>query len=346
MNRDPLKLEGIYYSHPVPRDSAVLTLMGFVFDKVYFPGAYLPAAGFDLNDVEKEIERLQEWKDDYDTAQLIGVLTFLKHVPTLRGFCEFQGSTSDIFGDRKFSPEAIAQIYDAIHGPPREGWIPQISSGHSKVLPGSNESVAYRGEYHQLANAIYESARIGIPLINDVPGLPVFSDIASPINDSHALAGMLSVLCMHLVLPDLPVLSPPDLMEFRAETAGELRSFRGSMLGYAKELNNGLIEQGDPAEIEKHAKFFVDTEIAPRLDELRAMMQKRSSGWIRRSIFKIMPGVIAGYMTGGQYAALAALLTGGATHVHSELKSATGPSKEARTSGLYYLLKVENSARG
>jgi hypothetical protein len=345
MNRDPLSLNGIYYSHPVPRDLAILTLMGFVFDKVYFPGAYLPIAGFDPSEVEKEIERLRQWEGDYDTNQLIGVLRFLKHVPALQGFCEFQSSTSEIFGDPKFSPDVITKIYDAIHGPPREGWIPTISSGHSKGLPGSNESVAFRGEYHQLANAIYESSRIDVPLINDAPGLPVFSDIASPINDSRALAGMLSVLCMHLVLPDLPVLSPPDLMEFRAATAPELRAFRGSMLGYAKELNSGLIQQGDPKEIERHAQFFVDTEIAPRLDELRALMQKRNSGWIKRSICKIMPGVVAGYMTGGRYAALAALVTGGAAHVPSELKSATTSSREAKKSGLYYLLKVETKAK-
>lgn len=30
-------MEGIYYSHIVPRDTAILTLLGLVFDKVYFP---------------------------------------------------------------------------------------------------------------------------------------------------------------------------------------------------------------------------------------------------------------------------------------------------------------------
>ena len=33
-------MEGIYYSHVVPRGLPILTLMGLVFDKVHFTGAY------------------------------------------------------------------------------------------------------------------------------------------------------------------------------------------------------------------------------------------------------------------------------------------------------------------
>ena len=37
---DALKLETVYYSAPVPRDLPTLTVLGTVFDKVYFPGVY------------------------------------------------------------------------------------------------------------------------------------------------------------------------------------------------------------------------------------------------------------------------------------------------------------------
>lgn len=344
MNWDPLKLEAIYYSHPIPRDQASLSLLGFVFDKVYFPGASLPTEGFDLKAVEKEIERLREWEDDYDTAQLIGVLKFLKHVPDLTGFCEFEQDSSKIFSDNRYPPQTIAKIYNGICGPPPRGFIPTITSAHNKGLPGGDASISYRGEFHQFANAILESSRTGIPIVNDTPDLPIFcDDVASPINDAEALAGMLSVLSMRLLLPEIPVLSPKDLMEFRTESASELRSFRGSMLGYAKDLNSGLIQQGDTGDIQKHAEFFVKTEIAPRLDELRMLMEKRNSGWFKRSLMKIVPGVAAGYMTGGQWAALAALITGSAAHVPSELRSASGAAKQAKANGLYYLLKVEKS---
>jgi hypothetical protein len=296
VNRGSLAMQGIYYSHIVPRDTATLTLLGLIFDKVHFPGAYLPVTGFDVRELDNEIVRLEALPRDYDTAQLIGILKFLKHVPTLQGFCEFLPSTSGIFSDNRFSGDAILQMHDTIYGRPHPDWTPMISSGHTKALPGGDECIAYRGEFHQLANAIYESAHTGIPLVNDVPGLPVFSDVASPVGDANALAGLLSMLCMRLLLPELPVLLPTDLMEFREESNIELRAFRRSMVSYAGGLNRALKQQANATEIERDAKFFVETEIAPRLDELRETINRKNFGWIGRSAYKMAPVVGAGYL--------------------------------------------------
>lgn len=54
-----LALDAIYYSAPIPRDTAVLTIMGAVFDKVYFPGVYMPKGGYDEKELQKEIDRLR-----------------------------------------------------------------------------------------------------------------------------------------------------------------------------------------------------------------------------------------------------------------------------------------------
>jgi hypothetical protein len=339
---EPSGMEGIYYSHVVPRDPAILTLMGLVFDKVHFPGAYFPSKGFDLQQVGEEIARLEQLPRDFDTAELIGILKFLKHVPALRSFCEFQPTTAGIFSDQRFPPQAIMEMYDSIYGPRPEGWTPMISSGHSKGLPGGDESISYRGEFHQFANAIYESARTGIPLINDIPGLPVFSDIASPVGDAHALAGLLSVLCMKLILPEMPVLAPADLMEFREESKKELRAFRRSMLTFAADLNQALGQDSDGQEIEKKAKFFVETTVSPQLDELRETISKPKYGWITRSVFTMLPTVGAGYLAGGMMGAIATFLTSGVAHVPKEFSSDHKPAKDAKKNGLYYLLKAES----
>ena len=54
--------------------------MGAIFDKVYFPGVYLPKEGFDLGDLDKEIARLKSppVPQDYDTQLLIGALNLTK----------------------------------------------------------------------------------------------------------------------------------------------------------------------------------------------------------------------------------------------------------------------------
>jgi hypothetical protein len=214
-----------------------------------------------------------------------------------------------------------------------------ISSGHCKGLPGGDESIAYRGEFHQFANAIYESARTGIPLINDIPGLPVFSDMASPVGDAQTLARLLSVLCMKLILPEMPVLAPADLMEFREESQKELRSFRRSMLTFAADLNKALGQNAHGPEIERTAKFFVETEVSPQLDELRETISKPKYGWISRSAYTIVPTVGAGYLTGGMTGAIATFLTAVAAHLSS---SSHDPAKTAKENGLYYLLKAES----
>ena len=340
MKRDPMSLEGIYYSHAIPRNPAILMLMGLVFDKVHFPNAYMPTTGFDEKELDVEIRRLEALPRDFDTAELIGMLTFLKLVPVLSGFCEFLPDSSNLLNDKRFSPEVIARIYDRLHGPPKPGWVPMISSAYVKGLPGSPESMIYRGEYHRLANSVLESSKTGMPLINDVPGLPVFAETSSPRSDADSLAGILSILCMSLVMPEMHVMNPHDLMEFRDRSKKELRSFRRAMLDFAASLNRDVARDAPGEEIERQAEFFVRTEIAPRLDELRELSSKRSLSWIKRSALKMAPMVGAGYLTGGAYGALAALLTSGAVNVPAERKASDG-SKEAAKSGLYYLLKVE-----
>jgi hypothetical protein len=75
---ETLKLEAVYLSAPIPRNLAVLTAMGAIFDKVYFPGVYLPKEGFDAGELDKEIARLKALPQDYDTQLLLGILSLTK----------------------------------------------------------------------------------------------------------------------------------------------------------------------------------------------------------------------------------------------------------------------------
>jgi hypothetical protein len=99
----------------------VLTVLGAVFDKVYFPGVYLPKDGFDQAELDKEIERLEALPvtRGYDTELLIGILKFTEHASTLEGFCEFTALPDDPFGNKSPVPGKLVQaVYEAIYGPP------------------------------------------------------------------------------------------------------------------------------------------------------------------------------------------------------------------------------------
>jgi len=344
---ETLKLEAVYLSAPIPRNLAVLTVMGAIFDKVHFPGVYLPKDGFDIQGLDKEIARLIALPNaDYDRQLLIGVLSLTKHAKTLAGFCEFTADPDDIFGTKSEPPQQLVQaIHDAIHGPPRKGFTPMFESGHSKGLPGGDETVNYPGDYHYLARAIIQSGKTGIPLLNDIPGLklPGMLDIA-PQDDAKLLAGILAVECTRIALPPTPLLRPEDIMEFREANAALLRGFRRSMLRYAADLNN-KIKDISWAEFEAKTKFFVETQIVPSMDELNATMNDPARPWHRKALdaIKIIPQVSGAFLAGGPTAALTKAITATAAQFFVEV-AAKGDKEEAlKRSGLTYLLRLRRA---
>jgi hypothetical protein len=117
--------------------------------------------------------------------------------------------------------------------------------------------------------AIIHSAKTGIPLLNDVPELPTpgIPDLA-PADDAKLLAAIIAVECTKLALPATPLLRPEDLMEFRDANKELLRAFRRSMLRYAADLS-GKISGLSRGDYEAKTKFFIETEIAPAMDETR-----------------------------------------------------------------------------
>jgi hypothetical protein len=340
---ETLKLEAVYLSAPIPRNLAVLTAMGAIFDKIYFPGVYLPKDGFDVGELDKEIARLKALPQDYDRQLLLGILSLTKHAKTLAGFCKFTADPDDIFGTKSEPPQQLVRaIYDAIHGPPREGFMPMFDSGHSKGLPGGDEAVHYPGNHHYLARAIIHSGKTGIPLLNDIPGLklPGMLD-AAPEDDAKLLAGILAVECTRIALPPTPLLRPEDIMEFREANAALLRGFRRSMLRYAADLNN-KIKDISWAEFEAKTKFFVETQIVPSMDELNATMNDPARPWHKRAIdaLKILPQIGGAFLAGGGAAALTKAITATAAQFFVEV-AAKGDKEEAlKRSGLTYLLRL------
>lgn len=339
-------LEAVYYAAPIPRSLATLTVLGAVFDKVYFPGVYLPKGGFDEVALDQEIQRLEALPDaqtGYETALLIGVLKMAKHARTLEGFCVFTNTRDDPFKASESIPaKMVADIADAIHGPPPKGFIPTFSTNNHKGLPGGNEHVTYPGNYHYLAGAIIESAKRGVPLLNDQPGLPIPGiDQTTPYDKAKILSAILAIECTRLILPPTPILHPADIMEFRAANAGLLRGFRKSMLRYAADLN-GQINGLSLEDFEHKTRFFIETQIVPAMDDLRMTLNDPARPWHKRAVdaVKVIPSIAGAYFTGGTSAVLIKALTAYASQFFVEV-AAHGDKQEAlKRSGLYYLLQL------
>jgi hypothetical protein len=341
---DALTLDAIYYSAQIPRNLSVLTVMGTVFDRVYFPGVYIPTKNFDQRELEREIERLKTLPPSQlgSTQNLIGMLSVIEHAKTLEGFCVFTGDGNSPFAfSESISGIEVHKVYEAIHGESPPNWQPIIETWHHKAMPGSQEHITYPSEYYYFVGAMIESAKTGIPLLNDVPGLPI-PGIKPTVqkDDAKALATILTIECTKLVLPTLPVLHPNDLMEFRDKNKGALRTFRRSMLGYAKDLND-KIDGLDVHDFERKTKFFIQTEIVPVLDELRAAADN-SGPWFKRAMnaFCVAPEVGAEYYALGAKAALIKAFVKYAPELFKEFKKSRDTAAKIKHSELYYLLQL------
>jgi hypothetical protein len=58
---ETLKLESVYLTGPVPRNLGVLTVLGAVFDKVYFPGVHMPKSGYDPRRSRRKSYVSKDW---------------------------------------------------------------------------------------------------------------------------------------------------------------------------------------------------------------------------------------------------------------------------------------------
>jgi hypothetical protein len=211
------------------------------------------------------------------------------------------------------------------------------------MIPGSNEHITYPGDYYYLAGALRESARTGISLLSDIPGLPIPGlEVNSPAEDAKALSAILAMGCVKIALPAFPQLSPRNLMEFRAENKETLRAFRRSMLRYAADLKE-KIRDATWEELEAATKFFVATEIVPVLDELKATMDGPARPWFKRAIdlIRVVPSFTVAFMSMDTRAAIAKVLVTYAAQFFVEA-TAKGEQRETlKRSGLYYLLRLQ-----
>lgn len=340
-------MEAVYYSSPIPRDLMTLSLLGLVFDKVYFPGVHLPVTGYDQVGVALEIDRLENLPGKTRFPETVGVLRFLEHVPVLSGFLEFTGSPTEIFGDAKdIDAKFVDDLYQAIHGPHPPGWSPMHIPGWHKGLPGNNVSVDIPSSYFYMAKALKFAGEKNIPLLNDLPGLPMFSAEPKVQGDQVGLSLMLALSAVGMALKDLPVLRPLDLMEFRADHGTQLISFRAAMREYADTLQ-ASIQAGDSFDIvEQKIQALVHGSIKDKMAELKENLSKGKTSWLDRSIDGIrMAGTLgANLIESSPSTAIAVTLLEHVPHFFKEWVDKRKETKAIERSGLYYLLQISRQA--
>lgn len=316
-------------------------MLCFVFDKIHFPGAYLPKGDYDKELLQHEIDRLESIEPlDYNTRKLIGILKFLDYRLPLDGIIEYPSTKENIAYGRNDSLSGLAQeIYD-VHYPPRENFEPLFDASNLKGLPESFEDVVYRGDFYYQAGAITYAAQRQIPLLDDGSWLPLPFK-AQYKDNAQSLATLIAFESTELILPDLPVLSTQELIEFRMENTNELRTFRSAMLRYAAILNREILDGTPTEEIMHKAKFFVQTEIAPALHDLERDLQNPNRPWYKRftDAVRVSSSTLIGILTGGLFGQTAA--SGIRELILSEIETRGSKKELISRIGLYYLIRAK-----
>lgn len=342
-----LQLEAVYYSSPIPRGLGVLVALGFVFDRIHFPGVYLPSGDYDRDAWKAEYDRIEELdKGRGHARELLAAMRFATVAERMEGFCCFDRQRDDRL-DRQSDDRALVEaIYDEIWGPPNQNFVPTFIPWHHKGVPDSKEHLTYPGAFYYQAGAIQKAGKDGIALVNDLPGLPIPGIDGSVADDAKALAAFLAMQCMNVALPDLPLLSPDDLMEFRSENKDLLRGFRRAMLRYAGEWR-GELKGLSPELIVKESRFLIETQIVPALDELRQLTSDPARPWHKRAIegVKVAATITGSIVTMQFERAISQLIDALAPQFFTEMEAKGDKQHGLKRSDLYYLLKIQQTGR-
>ena len=338
------RLECVYYSGPVPSDWAVLTTLCFVFDKIYFPCVHLPLGDYDKNDLLREITRLRELNDNSrETAQLIWMLQFLEARNTLDGILEYPSPASIFSSTRSDKIHKSARIiYDA-NFLTRENFEPSFSSGYSKALPGSEQSVDYAGDFFYQAEALAFAAERQIPVLDDGSGLAL--PFKAKYKDQvQSLSTIMAIESIRAVLPELPILKPREIVEFRMENLKELKNFRAAMLRLTGTLNSQIADNSSDQDVQRKAKVIVETEVIPALHDLKQDLSNPNRAWHRRWIDGV--GIASSLAIGTFFGPLGAAAVNGVKNlVTSELEGKGNKLAAAKRNGLYYLIRAQGIQR-
>jgi hypothetical protein len=351
MRDSPDIFGAVYYSRAVPRNKAVLTFLGLIFDKIYFPGVYMPPVGFDEKAVEDEIQRIEKFGlRDPNTINLLDCMAFAIENKHLADLCVFPGRPGGFETFEQGVHEVADQLELMVFGPRPEGEIPVRSGPYIKGLPGSDEAkhqVSFPDTVTYPANALLFAARNGLPLVNDVEGLPVPGiGTADATANAKILATILTLESVSLVLPAIKPLEPVALHDLRKELAPQVKPFRLSMLRLAKDLNAAIVAGAPLAEIQKQAKFLVETEVYPKLAELEAVVKNPAKHWYNKAVdvAKAVPELAVNLAAIPANLAIAKFLAKIAVVLSQARDEQIAKEDQVAKTGLYYLLKLKDAA--
>ncbi|HNX29468.1 MAG TPA: hypothetical protein PKN87_08690 [Syntrophomonadaceae bacterium] len=337
--------EAVYYASPSPTSLKSLTLLALVFDKIYFPGVYIPTDGIDEDALVKQIQRSKSLgRHDLNTVNMINCMVSALNYKYLKEFCIFTGQFGGCGLLEDGTREVSNILEEMIYGPPPPNFTPTFPMGFSMGLAG-DETASINGPswITYPTNALIFSTRNQIPLINDNPALPIPSlgnaDVKS---NAKLLATILALESVKLALPNLKSLTPEQIVEFRHEFKEYIKPFRLSMLRLSSDLNGALHSGMELEDVQNEAKFLVETKVYPDLEELKEYLSTPSKPWYSRLFdnTKNIPELVVNLFTMPTSLVIAQLLSKISSTAVDIACEKLDRKYQTKQSGYAYLLKI------
>jgi hypothetical protein len=129
-------------------------------------------------------------------------------------------------------------------------------------------------------------------------------------------AGALAIQSLDLALPQFSTLESHDILEAREKLKDQLVPFRSAMFALAPKVRSGINSDASFGELYKEARYLVETDVLPRLDNLKRRLELERGTFWRKLIQNVgsqLPSIALKWISGSSAAAAvdAAKLAGG-----------------------------------
>jgi len=336
----------VYYSYPVPTNPLTVSLLGILFDKVLLPGVYLPLKP-DKKLIAERFNFLVKHYDPQDNMsaqdEMLGTLQFVNNYYTELSDIFIPTGKSGYMGVlEKETQPVVMQLEELIYGPPPPNFTPTPSMGFNQ--PAGNDQINAPSWISYPANAFVYSKKNNIPLLSDSTFLPLPKNaVVLPEEDAKALATYLMAASFSLVLPKIRPLKAEEILETKKKMKNDISVFKAAMLSGINKYINLLGNNPTQKQLEKQAKFIAQTDIYPKVEELRIKFESPKSIFMKKFVdFSLeAPELALNFQKPEDVPwGIVKVLSSVTSKVKEGLKQYQEQSKNELVSGLSLLLKV------
>jgi len=206
------------------------------------------------------------------------------HFPIAHTGCGGGVGVSDFYSEDPLVEEGILELRE-------EFLLNEIEADFSPGHPWGTDEEFLR--YHDLnvtGMALLCCEKEGAVPATGKANTPIPVSVLKSIDLTRAAgiqAAALAIQSLELALPPFAELKSHDVLEARERLKNELIPFRAAMFALAPKVRAGITANAEMDELYREAKYLAETDVLPRLAELRRRLQLERGTFWRKVVQKI-----------------------------------------------------------